>query len=112
MRLYTHTLDAARALHAQAEEVYMLAKELEELTKDTHIKHPGIQVRVEASVTRSQVVELLRALDELGDVLRGRGRERDHGEEMSRPSRRRGLYRSATPAYLASARWPFSALLA
>ena len=51
-----------------------MAKELEELTKDTHIEHPGIQARVEASVTRSWVAELLRALDELGDALRGRAR--------------------------------------
>jgi hypothetical protein len=38
-----------------------MAKELEELTKDTHIEYPGIQARVEASVTRSWVAELLRS---------------------------------------------------
>ena len=71
MRLYTQTLEMARTLHAQAKEVYKMAKDLEELAKDTAIRHPGIQVRVQASVTRSQVGELLHALEELGDALRG-----------------------------------------
>jgi hypothetical protein len=35
LRLYSQTLEAAQALHNQAEEVYTLAKDLEELTRDT-----------------------------------------------------------------------------
>ena len=57
--LYTRTLDAARALYTQAEQVYALAKDLEELTRDTHTKHPGIQASVEAKATLEQAVEEL-----------------------------------------------------
>jgi hypothetical protein len=60
---------AADTIHTLSEVVYQMARELEELTKDTHIRHPGIQARVEAALTRNQAGDLRRALEELGKRL-------------------------------------------
>jgi hypothetical protein len=43
LRLYNETRDAADALHAHTEEVYGMAKNLEELTEVTLVRHAGLQ---------------------------------------------------------------------
>ena len=49
MRLYVQADEEANTLHAQATEVYEMARKLEELTKDTTIRYATLKVRVEAS---------------------------------------------------------------
>jgi hypothetical protein len=60
---------AADTIHTLSEVVYQMGKELEELTKHTRMRRPGIQARVEAAVTRNQAGDLRRALEELGKRL-------------------------------------------
>jgi len=43
VRLYIQADEAANALHAQAEEVYEMARKLEELTKDTTIRYATLK---------------------------------------------------------------------
>jgi hypothetical protein len=71
VRLYVQADEAANALHAQAEEVYEMARKLEELTKDTTIRYATLKVRVEARATFEQAKDLRRALEEMGKELRG-----------------------------------------
>jgi thioredoxin-like negative regulator of GroEL len=71
LRLCNRAQDAAETLHTLSEEFYQMAKELEELTNHTRMRHSGIQARVEAAVTRNQAKDLRQALEELGKSLRG-----------------------------------------
>jgi plasmid maintenance system antidote protein VapI len=71
VRLYIRLQEAADALHAQAEEVYEMARKLEELTKDTTIRYATLKVRVEARAALEQATDLRRALEEMGKELRG-----------------------------------------
>jgi len=72
VRLYIRLQEAAGALHAQATEVYEMAKELEELTEDTSIRYTGLRVRVEARAAFEQASDLHRALEEMGEEMRGK----------------------------------------
>ena len=62
---------AADSLHTQAEEVYEMAKRLEELTKDTTARYATLKVRVEARAAFEQATDLRRALEEMGKEMRG-----------------------------------------
>jgi hypothetical protein len=62
---------ATDSLHTQAEEVYDMARKLEDLTKDTTIRYATLKVRVEARATFEQATDLRRALEEMGKELRG-----------------------------------------
>ena len=70
MRLYVRLQEATDSLHTQATEVYKMAKELEELTKETTIRHATLKVRVEARASFEQG-DLRRALEEMGAEMRG-----------------------------------------
>ena len=48
-----------------------MAKEVEELTKDTSIRYAALRVTVEARAAREQATDLRRALEEMGKELRG-----------------------------------------
>jgi len=69
--LYVQADEAANALHAQAIEVYEMAKRIEDLTKDTTISYSGLRVRVEARSVFEQAADLRRELEEMGKELRG-----------------------------------------
>ena len=71
VRLYIQMQETADALNTQAEEVYEMARRLEELTKDTTIRYAGLRVRVEARAAREQAKDLLRALEKMGEQMRG-----------------------------------------
>jgi len=71
VRLYIQADEAANALHAQATEVYEMAKKLDDLTKDTFLHYGGLRAKVEARVTFEQASDLRRALEEMGKELRG-----------------------------------------
>jgi len=62
---------ATDSLHTQAEEVYEMAKAMEELTKDTTIRYAALRVRVEARAAFEQATDLRRALEEMGEDMRG-----------------------------------------
>jgi DNA-directed RNA polymerase subunit F len=62
---------AADSLHTQAEEVYEMARKLEDLTKDTTIRYATLRVRVEARAAREQVEDLRSALEAMGEEMRG-----------------------------------------
>ena len=62
---------ATDSLHTQAKEVYEVAKEIEELTKDTTIRYATLKVRVEARAAFEQAEDLRRALEEMGKEMRG-----------------------------------------
>jgi len=57
--------------HAQAAEVYEMARRLEELTKDTTVSYAGLRVSVEARAAFEQAKDLRDALDEMGKQMRG-----------------------------------------
>ena len=69
--MYVQADEAANALHAQAIEVYEMAKRIEDLTKDTTISYSGLRVRVEARSVFEQAADLRRELEEMGKELRG-----------------------------------------
>ncbi len=71
-RLHNETQEAADALHAQAEEVYEMTEEPEELTKDTGVRYAGMRARVEASATWNQAADLCRALEGMPKKTRGK----------------------------------------
>jgi hypothetical protein len=48
-----------------------MAKELEEITKDTTIRYATLKVRVEARAAFEQAEDLRRALEEMGKEMRG-----------------------------------------
>ena len=48
VKLHIRMRRATDSLHTQAKEVYEVAKEIEELTKDTTIRYATLKVRVEA----------------------------------------------------------------
>jgi hypothetical protein len=54
--LYVRANEAANALHTR---VYEMAKEIEDLTKDTTIRYVGLRVRVEARGAVEQAVQEL-----------------------------------------------------
>ena len=62
---------ATDALNTQAEEVYEMAKAMEERTKDTTIRYAALRVRVEARAAFEQATDLRRALEEMGEDMRG-----------------------------------------
>ena len=62
---------ATESLHTQAEEVYEMARKLEDLTKDTTIRYATLRVRVEARAAFEQAIDLRRALEEMGKEMRG-----------------------------------------
>ena len=62
---------ATESLHTQAEEVYEMARKLEDLTKDTTIRYATLRVRVEARAAREQVEDLRSALEAMGEEMRG-----------------------------------------
>ena len=74
VRLYVRADEEAGALHAQAEEVYEMARKLEELTKDTTISYAGLRVRVEARAALEQATDLRRELEEMGKEMTGGAR--------------------------------------
>ena|SRR5215216_6333284 len=61
---------ATNSLHTQAEEVYEMAKRIEEPTKDTTIRYATLRVRVEARALVEQAKYLREALDEMGKEMR------------------------------------------
>jgi hypothetical protein len=69
--LHIQMRQATDALNTQAEEVYEMAKRIEELTKDTTIRYATLRVRVEARAAREQATDLRRELEEMGKELRG-----------------------------------------
>jgi hypothetical protein len=69
--LYIQMRQAADSLHTQAEEVYEMAKEIDEVTKDTTIRYATLKVRVEARAAFEQAKDLRRALEEMGKEMRG-----------------------------------------
>ena len=69
--LYIQADEEADALHAQATEVYEMARKLEDLTKDTTIHYSGLRVRVEARSVFEQATDLRRELEEMGKEMRG-----------------------------------------
>jgi len=71
VRLYVRLQEATESLHTQAEEVYEMARKLEELTKDTTIRYTTLKVRVEARASFEQATDLRRELEEMGKELRG-----------------------------------------
>jgi plasmid maintenance system antidote protein VapI len=71
VRLYVQADEAANALHTQATEVYEMARKLEDLTKDTTIRYATLKVRVEARAAFEQATDLRRALEEMGEEMRG-----------------------------------------
>jgi hypothetical protein len=71
VRLYIRADEAANALHTQATEVYEIAKRIEDLTKDSTIRYAGLRVRVEARAAFEQATDLRRALEEMGEEMRG-----------------------------------------
>ena len=62
---------ATESLHTQAEEVYEMARKLEDLTQDTTIRYATLRVRVEARAAREQATDLRSALEEMGEEMRG-----------------------------------------
>jgi hypothetical protein len=62
---------ATESLHTQAEEVYEMARKLEDLTKDTTIRYATLRVRAEARAAFEQATDLRRALEEMGKEKRG-----------------------------------------
>jgi hypothetical protein len=48
-----------------------MARKLEDLTKDTTVSYATLRVRVEARAALEQVEDLRRALEEMGEELRG-----------------------------------------
>jgi hypothetical protein len=50
---------ATDSLHAQATDVYEMARKLEELTKDTTARYATLKVRVEARAAFEQATDLL-----------------------------------------------------
>jgi hypothetical protein len=71
VKLYVQLQEATDSLHTQAEEVYEMARKLEELTKDTTVRYATLKVRVEARAALEQAEDLRRALEEMGKELRG-----------------------------------------
>ena len=71
VRLYVQMQEAADLLHTQATEVYEMAQEIEELTEDTTFRYTGLRARVEARAAFEQATDLRRALEEMGEELRG-----------------------------------------
>jgi len=59
------------ALNTQTAEVYEMARKLEELTKDTTIRYATLRARVEARAAFEQATDLRRALEEMGEEMRG-----------------------------------------
>ena len=70
-RLHVQMRQATDSLHTQAEEVYEVAKKIEDLTKDTEAWYATTRARVEARATLEQVEELRRVLEDLGEKPRG-----------------------------------------
>jgi hypothetical protein len=71
VRLYVRLQEVTESLHTQAEEVYEMARKLEELTKDTTIRYATLKVRVEARAAFEQATDLRRELEEMGKEMRG-----------------------------------------
>ena len=71
MRLYVQADEEANTLHAQATEVYEMARKLEELTKDTTIRYATLRARVESRAAFEQANDLRLALEEMGEEMRG-----------------------------------------
>jgi uncharacterized coiled-coil DUF342 family protein len=69
--LHIRMSQATDTLNTQAEEVYEMAKGIEELTKDTTIRYAALRVRVEARAAFEQAEDLRRALEEMGKEMRG-----------------------------------------
>jgi len=70
--LHTRMRQATDSLHTQAQEVYEMARKLEDLTKDTTIRYATLRVRVEARrAAFEQATDLRRALEEMGEEMRG-----------------------------------------
>ena len=63
VRLYIKADEVANALHTQAEEVYEMARRIEDLTKDTTIRYVGLRVKVEARAAFERANDLREALD-------------------------------------------------
>jgi hypothetical protein len=63
--------EATDSLHTQATEVYEMARQLEELTKDTTIRYATLKVRVEARSAFEQATDLRHSLEEMGKEMRG-----------------------------------------
>jgi transcriptional accessory protein Tex/SPT6 len=70
VKLYVQLQEATDSLHTQVTEVKM-AKELEELTKETTIRHATLKVRVKARAAFEQATDLRDALEEMGAEMRG-----------------------------------------
>jgi hypothetical protein len=64
--------EATDSLHTHATEVYEIAKQFEELAKDTTIRYAGLRVRVEARAAFEKTKDLRDALDEMGKQMRGK----------------------------------------
>jgi hypothetical protein len=71
VRLYLRADEVANALLVQAIEVYEMTKRIEELTKDTLLHYPGLRAKVEARAAFEQATDLRRALEEMGEEMRG-----------------------------------------
>jgi hypothetical protein len=69
VRLYIQMQEETDSLHTQAQEVYEMARKLEELTKDTTIRYATLRVRVEARAAFEQAEDLRGALEEMGEEL-------------------------------------------
>jgi DNA-directed RNA polymerase subunit F len=69
--LHIQMRQATESLHTQAEEIYEMARKLEDLTKDTTIRYATLRVRVEARAAREQVEDLRSALEAMGEEMRG-----------------------------------------
>ena len=71
VRLYIQMQETADSLHTQAQEVYKMARKLEELTKDTTIRYATLRARVESRAAFEQANDLRLALEEMGEEMRG-----------------------------------------
>jgi hypothetical protein len=69
--LHIQMRQATDSLHTQAEEVYEMAKRIEEQTKDTTIRYATLRVRVEARAAFEQAKDLGEALEAMGKEMRG-----------------------------------------
>jgi hypothetical protein len=70
-KLYGETKTSTDTLHAKAEEILEMTKQLEQLTQDTPAWYASTRTGVEARATLEQAEELRQVLEDLGRELRG-----------------------------------------
>jgi len=71
VKLHIRLRQATDSLHTRAQEVYEMAKRLEDLTKDTAIRYATLRVSVEASAAFERAKDLRRVLEQMGKQMRG-----------------------------------------